>query len=203
MSDVNNTPDELERSEDVSEPQDSPSDETVNEIENESTDTFENEKPIDIPEGTNLMQALIDAQKEAQTNKDGWQRARAEFANYKKRVDRERTEIFQRASLDTLKELLPVIDDFDRAFENIPDDLNDNPWIGGVSMIQRKFETVLEKYEIEPIDPSGEPFDPNFHEAVGTDDSDEVESGHVTITLQKGYKAGNQILRPALVKVAS
>ena len=193
MSDGNPTPDELEHEDVVSEPDSEMSEDTVNEPDN----------VIDIEEGTNLMQALIDAQKEAQANQDGWQRARAEFANYKKRVDRERTELFQRATLDTLKELLPVIDDFDRAFENIPEELAENPWIGGVSMIQRKFGTLLEKYEIEPIDPSGELFDPNLHEAVGTDDTDEVESGHVSVTLQKGYKAGNQVLRPAMVKVAN
>lgn len=201
MSDVNNKPDDLEK-EDIPEENDV-IEEQSDEVVTDSSDTLSDEETIEIPEGTNLMQALIDAQKEAQSNKDGWQRARAEFANYKKRVERERTEVFQRASLDTLKGLLPVIDDFDRAFESIPDELADNPWIGGVTMIQRKFENLLEKYEIEAIDPSGEPFDPNFHEAVGTDDSDEVESGHVTITLQKGYKAGNQVLRPALVKVAN
>lgn len=191
MSDVNNTPDEIKDEE--REAEDSVQEENSDEVSDATN----------IPEGTNLMQAIIDAQKEAQSNKDGWQRTLAEFTNYKKRVEKERIELFQRASLDTLKDLLPVIDDFDRAFENIPEDLSDNPWIGGVSMIQRKFETVLEKYEIEPIDPVGEVFDPNLHEAIGTDDSDEVESGHVSVTLQKGYKAGNQVLRPAMVKVAN
>lgn len=198
MSDVNNTPDEIKDEENLSEPENAVSEDAVQE---NSID--EEPDSMNIPEGTNLMQAIIDAQKEAQANKDGWQRALAEFTNYKKRVDRERTELFQRASLDTLKDLLPVIDDFDRAFQNIPDELSDNPWIGGVAMIQRKFENMLEKYEIEPIDPSGELFDPNLHEAIGTDETDEVESGHVSVTLQKGYKAGNQILRPAMVKVAN
>ena len=156
-----------------------------------------------MPEGINLMQAFIEAQKEAQSNKDGWQRARAEFANYKKRIERERVELFQRASNDTLKELLPIVDDFDRAFESVPEDISENPWIGGVSMIQRKFVTLLETYEIEAIDPTGELFDPNLHQAIGAEDSEEVESGHVTETLQKGYRAGDNILRLALVKVAS
>jgi molecular chaperone GrpE len=198
MSDVNNTPDETKDKEALSEPVSEASEDAVQE-----DHIGEESSTMNFPEGTNLMQALIDAQKEARANKDGWQRARAEFANYKKRVERERTELFQRASLGTLKDLLPVIDDFDRAFQSIPEELHDNPWIGGITMIQRKFENMLEKYEIEPIDPSGELFDPNFHEAVGTDDTDEVESGHVSVTLQKGYKAGNQILRLAIVKVAN
>lgn len=168
----------------------------------EDGDVDEEEAP-ELPEGINLMQAFIEAQQEAQTNKDGWQRARAEFANYKKRIERERVMLFQRASLDTLKALLPIVDDFDRAFESMPEDISENPWIGGVSMIQRKFVTLLEQYDVEAIDPTGEPFDPNLHQAIGTEESDDVESGHVIATLQKGYRAGDNILRLALVKVAS
>lgn len=196
MSDVNNTSDELEEQTSDDNIEVEP---VVANTEEETVDA----EAVNIPEGTNLMQALIEAQTEAQTNKDGWQRARAEFANYKKRVEREKTDMFQRASLDTLRALLPIIDDFDRAFDNVPDEISDNPWLGGISMIQRKFDNVLEQYNIEVIDPVGEVFDPNYHEAIGTDDSDDVESGHVTVTLQKGYKAGEQILRPALVRVAS
>lgn len=163
----------------------------------------EEEAAEELPEGINLMAALIEAQKEAQSNKDGWQRARAEFANYKKRVERERIELFQRAAHDTLLALLPIVDDFDRAFESVPEDISDNPWIGGVSMIQRKFANLLERYEVEAIDPTGQPFDPNLHQAIGTEDRDDVESGHVAQTLQKGYRAGDKVLRLAMVKVAS
>ena len=165
--------------------------------------TDEAQEEIELPEGANLLQMLIEAQKEAKTNEEGWQRARAEFANYKKRNERERRELFQRAALDTLRSLLPIIDDFDRAFESVPDEISDDPWIGGVSMIQRKFSTLLEHYEVEAIDPTGGPFDPNLHQAIGAEDSDEVESGHVIETLQKGYRAGEQVLRLALVKVAN
>ncbi len=199
MSDISNTTDELEREHDEKEAPPS-ADQSVT---YEEADETAAAQAAAIPAGTNLMQALIEAQKEAQSNKDGWQRARAEFANYKKRVTRERRELFQRASLDTLESLLPVIDDFDRAFENVPEDISENPWIKGVTMIQRSFEQLLEKYQIEAIDPTGEPFDPNFHQAIGTDDSNEVESGHVTVTLQKGYRAGEIKLRLALVRVAS
>ena len=199
MSDISNTTDELEREHDEKEAPPS-ADESMTDEEADETGAAQ---AAAIPAGTNLMQALIEAQKEAQANEDGWQRARAEFANYKKRVTRERRELFQRASLDTLESLLPVIDDFDRAFENVPEDISENPWIKGVTMIQRSFERLLEEYQIKAIDPTGEPFDPNFHQAIGTDDSNEVESGHVTVTLQKGYRAGEIVLRLALVRVAS
>ncbi len=199
MSDISNTTDELEREHDEKEAPPS-ADESMTDEEADETGAAQ---AAAIPAGTNLMQALIEAQKEAQANEDGWQRARAEFANYKKRVTRERSELFQRGSLNALESLLPVIDDFDRAFENVPEDISENPWIKGVTMIQRSFEQLLEKYQIEAIDPTGEPFDPNFHQAIGTDDSNEVESGHVTVTLQKGYRAGEIKLRLALVRVAS
>lgn len=155
------------------------------------------------PEGANLLQLLIEAQKEAKTNEDGWQRARAEFANYKKRTAKEQSSAFHRGQLDALHSLLTIIDDFDRAFESVPAAISDDPWIGGVAMIQRKFSTLLEQYEVEAIDPTGGPFDPNLHQAIGAEDSDEVESGHVIETLQKGYRAGEHILRLALVKVAN
>ncbi len=200
MSDVANPPDELEREQ-------APADDAADALDESALEAEPiAEAPqdeLELPEGVNLMQLLIDAQKEAKTNEDGWQRARAEFANYKKRNERERREVFQRAALDTLGALLPIIDDFDRAFDNVPAAINDDPWIGGVTMIQRKFAALLERYEVEPIDPTGGPFDPTLHQAIGAEDSDEVESGHVIETLQKGYRAGEQVLRLALVKVAN
>lgn len=201
MSDVKNPADELEREETRPEEAVDGADESI--AARNADATNEAQEEIELPEGANLLQMLIEAQKEAKTNEDGWQRARAEFANYKKRNERERRELFQRAALDTLRSLLPIIDDFDRAFESVPDEISDDAWIGGVSMIQRKFNNLLEQYEVEAIDPTGGPFDPNLHQAIGAEDSDEVESGHVIETLQKGYRAGEQVLRLALVKVAN
>ena len=201
MSNVKNPAEELEREETGPDEAVDGAEESIAEQDADATDEAQEE--IELPEGANLLQMLIEAQKEAKTNEEGWQRARAEFANYKKRNERERRELFQRAALDTLRSLLPIIDDFDRAFESVPDEISDDPWIGGVSMIQRKFSTLLEHYEVEAIDPAGGPFDPNLHQAIGAEDSDEVESGHVIETLQKGYRAGEQVLRLALVKVAN
>ncbi len=202
MSDVKDPTEELERE------KDSPIDPGEPEKEDATAagaahSPEEAGEPVELPEGDNLLQMLIEAQMEAKTNEDGWQRARAEFANYKKRIERERGELFQRAALDTLKALLPIIDDFDRAFESVPDALGEEPWLDGISMIRRKFVNLLELYDVEAIDPTGGPFDPNLHQAIGAEDSDEVESGHVIATLQKGYCAGDQVLRLALVKVAN
>ena len=201
MSDVKKAAEELEREETLPESADDGLEEATAEQADEAAAAPEAE--IDLPEGANLLGLLIEAQKEAKTNEDGWQRARAEFANYKKRTAKEQRSAFQRGQLDALSSLLTIIDDFDRAFASVPEAISEDPWIGGVSMIQRKFATLLEQYEVEAIDPTGGPFDPNLHQAIGAENSDEVESGHVISTLQKGYRAGEQVLRLALVKVAN
>ena len=142
------------------------------------------------------------ARKESQQNLEGWQRQLAEFQNYKKRVDREVKDSYQNASVDLLTKLLPIIDDFERALANVPSDLDGNVWVNGMNLIQRKFNKVLEDYGVTAIDPKGQPFDPNLHQAIGADENTEYESGYVTATMQKGYISGERVLRPALVKIA-
>jgi molecular chaperone GrpE len=150
-----------------------------------------------------LEQQISELKQEVESNLQGWQRSRAEFTNYKRRTQKELKEARERGALDALSQILPVIDDFERALDNIPDDLEDNPWVSGTSLILKKFDKVLENYNVEEVDPVGEEFDPNYHEAVMREDSDDYESGVVTATLQKGYKSGERVLRPALVRVAS
>ncbi len=149
------------------------------------------------------LQALFaETQQESQRNLEGWQRTLAEFQNYKKRVERDLSDSHLRAKLDTLARLLPIIDDFERAMLNIPDTIRENPWSEGITLVQRKLLKLLEEHDVVAVDPVGELFDPNVHEAIGTDNDTEIESGHITVTLQKGYKAGDRILRPALVRIA-
>ena len=142
------------------------------------------------------------AQTQAQEYLEGWQRARAEFANYKKRIERELKDSHSSASGSVLKDILPAIDDFERAMSNVPPQLKDDAWVNGVGMVLRKLNKVLDDYGVVVIDPTGKEFDPSHHEAIGMDDSDEVASGHVTVTMQKGYLLGDRVLRPALVRVA-
>lgn len=181
-------------------------DETTPETPQEGTEATD---VVDTPEttgsgGNGNSGSSIDALKrEAQANLEGWQRSRAEFLNYKKRTDREIKESRDKAALDALAKVLPIIDDFERAVQNIPEDLKANPWVSGTALIQRKFDKLLEEFSVQRIDPTGEPFDPRFHEAIGTDASTEdIPGGHVTVTLQKGYVSGERVLRPALVRVA-
>ncbi|MBW4436671.1 MAG: nucleotide exchange factor GrpE [Pleurocapsa minor GSE-CHR-MK-17-07R] len=138
----------------------------------------------------------------AQQYMEGWQRERAEFANYKRRTEQERLTIFQDARADVLKKIIPIVDDFDRAVANIPEPIAKDPWVTGTAMIQRKLYKLLEDFGVTPVDPTGEPFDPNFHEAVMSEDHDTIESGHVIEVMQRGFKAGDKMIRAALVKVA-
>ena len=101
-----------------------------------------------------------------------------------------------------MKDILPAIDDFERAVSNVPPQLKDDPWVNGVSMVLRKLNKILDDYGVTVVDPTGEEFDPSQHEAIGMEDSDSVATGHVTATLQKGYVLGDRVLRPALVRVA-
>jgi len=181
----------------------------------ETMQTTDNEQAVDTPEpiqgeGTDeqavaepsIEQQLADAQAKAQEYLDGWQRSRAEFANYKRRVERELQDSRQNASLDLLVKLFPILSDFERAMSTVPENLKADTWLEGVTLIQRKFQKLLEENGVEEIDPTGEVFDPNFQEAVGTDEDTSMQSGCVTATLQKGYRIGDRVLRPALVRVA-
>ncbi|GIL12789.1 MAG: protein GrpE [Chloroflexota bacterium] len=163
-------------------------------IETAAEETVERPQPSD--------EALIQAQKQAQEYLDGWQRERAEFSNYRRRMEQQLKESYQNASLEMLKNILPIIDDFERAMSSAPEGLEDQPWFNGVMLIYRKFQKLLDDQGVTAMDPVGEAFDPNRHEAIGTDDAADGQSGHVTVTLQKGYAHGDRILRPAVVRVA-
>lgn len=153
-------------------------------------------------QGINLLEALMNAQKEAAEFKEGWQRERADYSNYRKRTERQHSEALQDATVHLLRKFLPIIDDLDRAIENIPSEFKDAAWYEGVTLIQRNVGKFISGNDIEEIDPLGSEFDPKFHEAIGTEETAEFSSNQVSDTLQKGYQINGRIIRPALVKVA-
>ncbi len=176
---------------------------TPNDAPEDAVAAVEETQPMDqqpLEESDDRMKEL---QAEAEKNLQGWQRTLAEFQNYKRRVEREQQDLKLKIALETIKKMLPIIDDFERAQANIPDDLKDHPWINGVALIQGKFKKLMDEYDIQPIAPDGEAFDPNIHEAISMDASDDVESGHVIETVLKGYISGDIVLRPAMVRVAN
>lgn len=136
--------------------------------------------------------------------KQALQRERADFINYKKRVERESENLKAKISGEVLAKFLPIADDFERALSSVPEAEKDTDWMSGIILIQRKFQSLIESAGIKVIDPLGEPFDPQFHEAIGTDEPNEsYQSGHVSAVLQRGYVLGERVLRTAMVRVAS
>jgi len=146
---------------------------------------------------------LAQAQVKADEYLDGWQRARAELANYRRRTDAERATLTTTANARLLMRLLPVLDDLERAFETLPPDLRNLTWIQGVGQIYRKLQMVVEGEGATPIDAVGRPFDPKVHDAILQEPSTQYPEGTVVSELQRGYMYGDQLLRPAMVAVSS
>lgn len=150
-----------------------------------------------------LQKELEAAKAKATENLAGWQRERAEFSNYKKRQDQQMSELRAFSTISLIRRLLPIQDDFDRAQKTLPEGVSHMTWIEGVMLIQRKLQSLLEAEGVKPLEVKpNDVFDPNLHEAISHDDADGIESGHVIEVLQTGYKIGERVIRPALVRVA-
>lgn len=149
-----------------------------------------------------LEEKLLEVQKQADENLNGWQRSLAEFSNYKKRTERESNETRTRLKGEILLPLLDVYDDLKLALTDKPTEGDAAQWAAGIEMIFLKFQTLLHNMEVEEIEEKGVPFDPNLHEAITYEESDEVEEGYVIDVFQSGYRIGDRILRPARVRVA-
>ena len=126
-------------------------------------------------------------------------RARAEFDNARRRMERERSEIFQFAAMDMVKQLLPVLDDFERA---LGAQTADKDYARGVELIYTRLFDNLKKQGLEPIEAKGKKFDPNVHEAVQRVETSDAEDQTVLEELQRGYQFKGKLLRPSWVKVA-
>jgi molecular chaperone GrpE len=146
-----------------------------------------------------LIQQLKDAESKVVEYKDGWARTQADFQNFRKRVDRDNDSFRASTKGDIIKKVLPVLDDLERALQNRP---ADDAWASGIELVVRKFQNILEMEGVKKIEAKGLAFDPNFHEAISHEPSNEVESGHVIDVVQNGYVIGERVIRPALVRVA-
>ena len=133
---------------------------------------------------------------------EGWQRARAEFANFRKRIDREREQSHQTAAGTIIRRYLEILDDLERALSNRPPEGEGAIWAGGIELIYRKFLKTLESEGVKRMEAEGEMFDPNMHEAISHEESPDHESGQIIEVVQPGYMLGDRVLRPALVRVA-
>lgn len=146
-----------------------------------------------------LKKRLEEVAARASEYKDSWMRSQAEFQNYKKRLERDNEMVRVNMKGDIVKKVLPMLDDMERALQNRP---ADEPWVDGIELIVRKFQTMLESEGVKRIEAEGAEFDPTFHEAISHEPSEEVASGHVIAVVQNGYMLGERVIRPALVRVA-
>ena len=149
-----------------------------------------------------LQQEIANTETKAQEYLNGWQRARAEFANFKKRVDRDQASVRQMAAANIYKNYLEVIDDLERALKDRPEDSEGAAWSSGIELIYRKLLSNMEVDGITVMVTQGKFFDPNFHEAISSEETDEFESGQIIEVLKNGYMVRDKVLRPALVRVA-
>lgn len=169
----------------------------------------ERAEAITTPSRSELLEQLQEAERElalarerADQNLNNWQRAAADFSNYRRRMDDERAATAQFANAILLSRLLAVLDDYDRALDNVPPDTHD-AWVEGIRLVERKLRGLLESEGVTPIEAVGKLFDPNLHEAVVHEDTTEYPDNTVIDEVQRGYLLHDRVLRPALVRVAN
>lgn len=159
-----------------------------------------------------LREELATAQAKADETLDRLQRSAAEFQNSRRRLENQVAEEVERANGSLIKRLVPVLDDLDLAFQNVPAELQNaesqeatglqGAWVQGFRQIRKKLSDLLIEQRVMTVDTSGE-FDPNQHEAISSEPSDTVPSGHIIAEVRAGYSYKGRVLRPALVRVAA
>jgi molecular chaperone GrpE len=149
------------------------------------------------------MQRVLDETREqSDEHLRGMQRAAADFANYRRRVDEEREGLSQFSNALLLSKVLTVLDDFDRALETVPPGQNE-AWVDGIRLVERKLRALLEAEGVTEIEALGQQFDPNLHEAVVHEETADHPDNQVIGELQRGYRLRDRVLRPSLVRVAN
>jgi molecular chaperone GrpE len=149
-----------------------------------------------------LERELEDVRRSDEEHRNNWHRSAADFANYKRRNDEERMTLTQFSNAVLIGKLLGVLDDFDRALDNVPAEAHD-PWVEGVRLTERKLRNVLESEGVTPIEAVGQPFDPNLHEAVAHEETAGHRDNEVIGEVQRGYRMHDRVIRPSLVRVAN
>jgi len=169
----------------------------------EAEENLNNEAAPKAPETEDiegLKQALAEEKEKAESYLASWQRAQADFINYKRRHEQDRQEFRQFANANLILGLLPVLDDLERALNSTAPKSARHSWIDGIRLIARKFRTTLEAQGLTPIEALGQPFDPNLHEAVR---QDKGEEGIVIEEVRKGYKLHDRVIRPTMAVVGN
>jgi molecular chaperone GrpE len=174
----------------------------INQVENEDTTTqVEDTQPVEESQDsaeTTPQDEVEKLTKELADEKDKYLRLYAEFQNYRNRTTKEKTEAYNNATAKCIEEILPVIDNFERA---LTQECADENYKNGMELIFKNLLSILDKMGVKEIDAVGKPFDPNIHNAIQQIESDEYESDTVSAVFQKGYMLGERLVRPAMVQV--
>lgn len=149
-----------------------------------------------------LMQELEETRAKAKEYSEGWQRERADFANYKRRIERDQQLLSQAITGEIVKKYLLVLDDMDRAMKMRPEEGDLRVWSGGIELIYRKLQNILDAENIKRIPAEEQEFDPTCHEAISYEENPDHTSGQIIAVVQEGYTLGDRVLRPARVRVA-
>ena len=157
---------------------------------------------IPLEECEEIQKQLEESRAKAKEYSDGWQRERADFANYKRRIDREQLTLSQNITAEVVKKYLLVLDDLDRAMKMRPTEGEMSSWANGIDLIYRKLQNILDAEGIKRIPAEDEEFNPLRHEAISYEESADHESGEIIGVVQEGYTLGDRVLRPARVRVA-
>lgn len=169
--------------------------EAQDEMQEETLDVSEETESSPVPE----VSQTEDASSEDAQNK--YLRLAADFQNYKRRVEKEKSDIYSYANEKFATDLLSVLDNFERAFDHA-EEVADKGFVSGMQMIQRQLLGLLEKNGVAEIPTEGQHFDPTLHHAVMTEQAGEAASGSITAVLQKGYTLNSKVIRHSMVKVA-
>ena len=186
----------------------------------ESTQAAEEAKDTDVNETESVDDASVDADAKADEKKgifkkkkkdkkddqieelnDRLKRQMAEFENFRKRSEKEKSQMFDMGAKTIVEKILPVIDNFERGLAAVPDDKKDDPFITGMDKVYKQMLTELDAAGVKPIECVGQEFDPDFHNAVMQVENDELESGTVAQELQKGYMYKDSVVRHSMVSV--
>ncbi len=183
---------------------------------NKEFENMNEENKVDVEEIVETTEEVVEEVKEetvedkleaalakADENWDKYLRQLAEFENFRKRSNAEKAGMYNNGVRDVVEKLLPVIDNFERAIASVPEDEREGGMFKGVEMIQKQFLEIMSAVGVEEIPAEGEPFDPNVHSAVMHVEQEGCDDNVVVEVFQKGYKLGDKIIRPSMVKVAN
>ena len=164
----------------------------------------EDQEAVVEQEPLDLESRLAEAEAKAAEYLASWQRSRAEFANFRRRQDQMQKTMRQQATSGLLEKIIFALDDQERAYNAIPEEMQDDAWVEGLLMADKKLRAVLEKEGLSEMQvASGDDFDPYYHQAILHEPSTEFDEGKIVDVLQKGYQLKDTVLRPAVVRVSS